>query len=86
MEEICSPTPNETHTFGLVLNIECDLKIYARRVGLYSYADLQSENKKLLFMRCGPKTEVEESATICFYHEKLLLSKCCLHQKKLVIH
>jgi hypothetical protein len=32
-------------------------------------------------MKCGPKTEIEESATICFHHEKLLLSKYHLLQK-----
>jgi hypothetical protein len=75
MEEVCRPTPNETCIFGLILNTECHLKTCTRRVGLYTYADLQNENKELLLMRCGPKTEIEESATICFHHEKLFLSE-----------
>jgi hypothetical protein len=72
MEEVCRPTPNETCTFGLILNTACHLKAYkyTRIVGIYSYADLQNENKKLL-LRCGPRTEVQE--TICLQHEKLLL-------------
>jgi hypothetical protein len=81
MEEVCRPAPNETCTFGLILNTECNLKTYTRRVGLYSYADLQNENKELLLMRRGPKTEVQESATICFHHEKLLLSKYSCSKK-----
>jgi hypothetical protein len=71
--------PNETCTFELILNTECH---YTRIVGFYSYADLQNENNELLLMRCEPKTEVEGSGTICFHHEKLLLSKYQLLQKK----
>jgi hypothetical protein len=33
-------------------------------------------------MRCGLKTKVGNSAVICFYHEKLLLSKYHLLQKR----
>jgi hypothetical protein len=50
---------------------------HTRRVGLYSYADLQNKNKELLLI-CGPKTEVEEN-------EKLLLSQYHLFQKILVV-
>jgi hypothetical protein len=28
-----------------------------------------------MLVRCGPKPEAEESATDCFHHEKLFLSK-----------
>jgi hypothetical protein len=52
-----------------------------RRVGLYSNANLQNENKELLLMRCGPKAEVEESTAFCFHHEKLLLSEYHLFQR-----
>jgi hypothetical protein len=38
-------------------------------------------------MKCEPKTKAEESATICFHHNKLLLSKYHpLKKNKLVIH
>jgi hypothetical protein len=77
MGEVCRPTPNDICSFGLMLNRECHLKTYTIRVGPYSYAELQNENKD----ECGPKTEVEESATICFHHEKLPLSKYHLLQK-----
>jgi hypothetical protein len=73
---------NETCTFGLMLNTACNLKKKnTRRLGLYSYADLQNENKELLLMKGGPKTEAEESASVCFHPEKLLLSKYNLLQK-----
>jgi hypothetical protein len=81
MEEDCRLTTNDNCTFGLILNTGCHLKTYTRRVGLYSYASLQNENKELLLMRFGPKTEVEESATISFHHEKLLLSNYHLLQQ-----
>jgi hypothetical protein len=86
MEEVCRHIPYETCTFGLILNAECHLKRYTRRVGLYSYADWQNENKGLLLMKCEPKTKVQESATVCFHHEKILLSKYHLLQKIVVIH
>jgi hypothetical protein len=50
MEEVCRPTPDETHTSGLILNTKCNLKTCSRRVDLYSCADLQNENYQLLLI------------------------------------
>lgn len=53
----CRRTPTETCNFGLMLSTVCHLKTCTRSVGLYSYADLQNENKELDQM--WNKTEVE---------------------------
>jgi hypothetical protein len=65
--------------FELTLNTKCHLKTYTRRDGVHSY---KNENKKLLFLRHRLWTETEESATTCFHHEKLLISKYHLLQKE----
>jgi hypothetical protein len=79
MEEVSSHILSEICTLGLMLNTECHFKTYARRVGLYSYANIQNGNKTLL--RCGPETEVEENSTNYFHHEELMILKCHLLQK-----
>jgi hypothetical protein len=53
-----------------------------RRIGLYSYADLENENKELLLMRWESRTEVGESATICL-PVKIIAIKIHLLQKNL---
>jgi hypothetical protein len=80
MEEVSSHTFSEFCTLGLMINTESHVKTYARRVGLYSYADIQNGNKTLL-LRCGPETEVEENSTIYFHHEELMVPKYYLPQK-----
>jgi hypothetical protein len=81
MEGVCRPSPNEIHTSGSVSNTEGHLNTYRGKAGLYSYSGLQHGNKELLLTRCRQKPEVVESATICFHHEKLLLSKYHLLQR-----
>lgn len=86
IELIHGPIPNVICTLGLTLNRECHLKTYTSTVGLYSYADLQSENMLLLLITCQPKADAQDRETICFHHEKSLpkynLQQMCLIHSK----
>jgi hypothetical protein len=53
---------------------------------VFTSALIYSMKPGMLLIRYWPKEEEEESVTICFYHENVLLSEYHLYNKKIVTH
>ena len=72
LEAECNDQPC---SIGSFIEDTCHLKRYCRRTGLLQISELSDRDKQLLQWRSGVSLDIVQNGTLCFHHERVLLSQ-----------